>query len=62
MPEGVTMATILADITTLLTSILDWVGDVWNFIVGNPVLMIFVIGIPLISLAVGLLKRFFTVG
>lgn len=62
MPEGVTMANLLADITTLLTNVLDWVGDVWNFIVANPVLMIFIIGIPLISLAIGILKRFFTVG
>lgn len=59
--EGNGLSAILGDITTLLTECLGWVGDVWEFIVSNPVLMIFVIGIPLISLAVGLLKRFFTV-
>ena len=43
MPVAGTMAAILADATTLLTSWLSWAGDVIAFISGEPLIMVFVL-------------------
>lgn len=43
MPVAGTMAAILADAGTLLTSWLGWAGDVIAFIAGEPLIMVFVL-------------------
>lgn len=41
--ETVTLASILTDITSVVTSALQWAGSVVTFIVQNPLIMVFVI-------------------
>ena len=41
----------------LVTAAMDWMGQAWTEISGDPVLMTVVIGIPLVGLGVGLLAR-----
>lgn len=53
----VTMSTILTDIGTFFTQAITWLGDVLDVIVGNPVLLIMVIAMPICGFAVGLLNR-----
>lgn len=56
MEATVTLASILADMTTILTSIFTWVGTVMSTIVGNPVLLIFVVG-SFALISVGVARR-----
>ena len=51
-----TMAAILADITTAFTAAIGWVGTVASTIAGEPLLLIgFVMGF--IGMGIGLFKR-----
>ena len=52
----VTMATIITDISSIVTAAIGWVGDFIEGIVAQPLLMIFIC-IPLVGLAIGLIKR-----
>lgn len=51
-----TLASILADMTTILTSMFSWVGTVMTTIVGNPVLLIFVVG-TFALVSIGIARR-----
>lgn len=51
-----TLATILADVSSVVTSALQWAGSVVSFIASNPIVMIFVL-IPLVGLGIGMVKR-----
>lgn len=59
-PVTATLASILADVTTVVTSALSWASSVVTFIVGNPLIMIFVImslvafGIHMVRLMISL--------
>ena len=53
----VTMSTILTDIGTFFTQSVTWMGDVLDVIVGNPVLLVMVVAMPIVGFAVGLLSR-----
>lgn len=55
-PAAVTLASILSDVGTIVTNALGWAGDVVDFVVANPIVMIFVI-IPLVGLGIGMVKR-----
>lgn len=50
------MAAIIADITSLVTAVVGWVGQFVTTITGNPLLLIFVI-VAFVGLGVGLIKR-----
>ena len=50
------MAAIIADITSLVTAAVGWVGQFVTTITGNPLLLIFVI-VGFVGLGVGLIKR-----
>lgn len=50
------MATLLADVTTLFTSILSWLSSIIDFVVGEPILMVFVL-IVLASIVIRICKR-----
>lgn len=56
----VTIATILADIGSIFTEAISWVGEVASKVVSSPILLIFVI-IPLVGLGVGLFRRLLNV-
>lgn len=53
----VTMSTILEQIGTFFTQSVTWMGDVLDVIVGNPVLLVMVVAMPIVGFAVGLLGR-----
>lgn len=53
----VTMTTILTEIGTFFTQSITWLGDVLDVIVGNPVLLILCVAMPVIGFSVGLLNR-----
>ena len=50
------MATILADVGTIFTSAIGWVGNVITCITANPLLELFCV-VPLVGLGVGMCKR-----
>lgn len=52
-----TMSTILTEIGTFFTQAVTWMGDVLDVIVGNPVLLVMVVAMPVVGFAVGLLSR-----
>lgn len=51
------MADIFTGVTTVLTNILTYIGNVATTITAQPILLLFVIAVPVISFAVGLLSR-----
>lgn len=51
------MSAILTDIGTFFTQSITWLGDVLDVIVGNPVLLILCVAMPVIGFSVGLLNR-----
>lgn len=53
----VTIATLIADAGTVFTNAIGWVGDVAEQIVGNPVLLLFCVAVPLCGIGVGMFKR-----
>ncbi len=58
MEEGaVTIATLLADVGKVFTQAMTWVGSVAAEIVGEPVLLLFCVGVPLCGLGVGMFGR-----
>lgn len=57
--EGVTMATILADIGTFFTQIVTWAGQILTLIVGNPLLLLFVAGFLVVGFVLGWVSRLF---
>lgn len=52
----VTIASILGDVTTLVTSAVSWVGSFVGAITSNPLILLFVI-VAFVGLGVGLIKR-----
>lgn len=52
----VTIATILGNVTTLVTEAIKWVGSYVGVITSNPLLLMFVI-VAFVGLGVGLIKR-----
>lgn len=55
-PAAGSLAGILADITTFLTSVLSWLGSVIDFVVGEPILMVFVMFV-LVKIAMRICRR-----
>lgn len=56
----VTLASVLTDITSVMTSLFSGVGDVMDIVVGNPLLFIGV-AIPIVGAVVGFTKRIFNI-
>lgn len=56
MSETVTVATIIANVTSIVTAAVGWVGQFVTLITGNPLLLMFVIS-GFAGLGVGLIKR-----
>lgn len=52
-----TLQAFLNNMTAIVTEAIDWMGQFWAVITGDPILMTVVIGIPLVGLGVGLLTR-----
>lgn len=56
MAESVTLATILANITSFVSSAVTWIGSFVGAITGSPLLLAFVI-VAFVGLGVGLIGR-----
>lgn len=56
MTEAVTIATILGNVSSLVTSSVTWIGSFVGAITGNPLILMFVI-VSFVGLGVGLIKR-----
>lgn len=54
--EGMTLASLLADMSTIFTSMMTWVGTVLTTIAGNPILLVFCVG-TFALVAVGIVRR-----
>lgn len=52
-----TMSTLIESVGTVFTSAIGWVGEVAGTIVGEPILLLACVGIPLCGLGVGMFKR-----
>jgi len=60
MGEGVTLASILSDIGSIITSAFGWVGTAVTTITSNPIILLSAI-IGFVGLGIGLLKRLMSV-
>ena len=60
-PAPGTMASLLSDLTTIITQIVTWVGTVCTTIVGTP-LLLFSIGFFAIGGAIGIVGRLLSRG
>lgn len=56
------LSNFLSDVGSLVTAAISWMGDVWDFLVDNPILLVLVLGVPLIGLAISLIQRLFRIG
>lgn len=52
-----TIGSLVESVTTVFTAAIGWVGDVAGTIVGEPILILACVGIPLCGLGVGMFKR-----
>lgn len=55
-PATVTVATIMGNVTSIVTEAIKWVGSFVGVITSNPLLLMFVI-VGFVGLGVGLIKR-----
>lgn len=51
-----TLASLLSDVTTIFTSMMSWVSDVFTVIAANPILLLFVVG-SFALIAIGIVQR-----
>lgn len=58
--ETVTLASVLTDITSVMTSLFTGVGNVMNIVMNQPLLFIGV-AIPIVGAVIGFTKRIFRV-
>ena len=54
--EAVTIATILTQVSSIVTSGITWVGQFVGAITANPLILMFVI-VSMVGLGIGLIKR-----
>ena len=60
MEATITLASVLSDITTVMTSLFAGVGSVMNIVMTNPILFI-AVAIPIVGAVVGFTKRIFNI-
>jgi hypothetical protein len=54
--KGGTMSTIVGEVSTVVTAAFGWAGEAVEFIVANPLVMLFV-ALPIVGLGIGFLMR-----
>lgn len=54
---AVTVATLLTSVGDVFTAVLGWAGKVGTAIVGDPVLLLYCIAVPLCGIGVGMFAR-----
>lgn len=55
-PDTGTLASLIADITTVFTAVLSWLNTIIVFVTDNPILMIFVLMV-LVKIVVRICRR-----
>lgn len=55
-PAPFSMTTLLADSGDIFGSMMEWVGDVFDVIVSNPILLLFIVG-TFALVAIGVVRR-----
>lgn len=55
--SAVTLATLLTSVGDVFTKVIGWGGDVGEAIVGNPVLLLYCVAVPLCGIGVGMFAR-----
>lgn len=55
-----TLANVLTDITSVMTSLFSGIGSVMNIVMGNPILFI-AVAIPIVGTVIGFTKRMFNI-
>lgn len=55
-----TLATVLTDITSVMTSLFSGIGSVMNIVMSNPILFI-AVAIPIIGAVIGFTRRIFNI-
>ena len=55
--EPVTIGSLLTSVGSVFTAVMGWAGTVGTTIVGNPLLLLFAVGVPLCGLGIGMFKR-----
>lgn len=56
---AITLSTILTDVGSVITSAFSWVEQPVNAITSNPLLFLGCVGVPLVGLGIGLVRRIF---
>lgn len=56
----VTLASVLTDITSVMTSLFAGIGNVMNIVMSNPILFI-AVAIPIIGAVIGFTRRIFNI-
>lgn len=56
-PAAVTLATIIADVGTMFTAAIGWVGTVASTIASQPILLVACVCMPLAGYGIGMFKR-----
>lgn len=60
MSETITLASVLTNITSVMTSLFSGVGSVMDIVMAQPILFI-AVAIPIVGAVIGFTKRFFTI-
>lgn len=55
-----TLASVLTDITSVMTSLFSGIGNVMNIVMSNPILFI-AVAIPIIGAVIGFTRRIFNI-
>lgn len=51
------MSTILTDVGTFFTQVITWFGDFAEVVISQPILLIFLVAIPVVSFIVAIVMR-----
>lgn len=54
---AVTVASLLADVGSVFTQCMTWVGTVTSTVTGSPLLLLSCVGVPLCGIGVGMFGR-----
>lgn len=53
---GMTLASLITDMTAFVTGLLGWMNSLIGFVTGNPVLLVFLL-ISLAGIVIGIVRR-----
>ena len=57
LTSTVTVSTLVQDVTTFVSSAIEWIGDFADTVTGNPLLVLACVAVPLSGFGIGALSR-----